>query len=418
MLYKYDIDEVLRENFDISDKATRKYLVSLDENDKSAVATALASALYDKIVNRVDDIDFGTIPKSYGDITKIDGYDNTVECLNIIKKLVIEYKESTDVVDTVINAVENIKSRKSLFIKGFSLKNNIVTTTYNLVVLSIEHAVSFLIAVCIEYIKNNDTDTITMALDKASYNNAHDNMLFEQLVSFNSACGSGEFDACFTDLVKAKVMKEDGDVCISAEEPGKGVCVSYTDKSDDNSGLFSGEIDYNEPTNIEPIIPENDEAESSSEELDYDLEDDTKPSFDVPTSTNESIAAVLGITGGIILGGVAVVKGAIFIVKVLIPKLRNISYFFISTRVKISDALAIQAQLLELNASKLDEDETLDSAKKDKIKSKQLKIAEKLKKWSNRFAIDNKTAEKKAKDGIKEEDKKAKIDEESGEVLF
>lgn len=418
MLYKYDIDKVLQENFDISDKATRKYLVSLDEDDKSAVATALASALYDKIVNRVDDIDFGTIPKSYGDITKIDGYENTMECLNIIKKLVIEYKQSTEVVDTVINAAENIKSRKSLFIKGFSLKNNIVTTTYNLIVLSIEHAVSFLIAVCIEYIKNNDTDTITMALDKAAYNNAHDNMLFEQLIAFNTACGSGEFDACFTDVIKAKVVKEDGDVYVSAEEPGKPVMVSYTDKSDDNSGLFSGEIDYNEPTNIEPVIPENDEPESSSEELDYDLEDDSKPSYDVPTSTNEGLVTAIGITGGIILGGITVMKGAVFIVKVLIPKLRSLSYFFISTRVKISDTLAIQAQLLELNASKLDENETLDSAKKEKIKSKQLKIAEKLKKWSNKFAIDNKTAEKKAKDSAKEEDKKAKVDEETGEVLF
>ena len=418
MLYKYDIDKVLQENFDISDKATRKYLVSLDEDDKSAVATALASALYDKIVNRVDDIDFGTIPKSYGDITKIDGYENTMECLNIIKKLVIEYKQSTEVVDTVINAAENIKSRKSLFIKGFSLKNNIVTTTYNLIVLSIEHAVSFLIAVCIEYIKNNDTDTITMALDKAAYNNAHDNMLFEQLIAFNTACGSGEFDACFTDVIKAKVVKEDGDVYVSAEEPGKPVMISYTDKSDDNSGLFSGEIDYNEPTNIEPIIPENDEPESSSEELDYDLEDDSKPSYDVPTSTNEGLVTAIGITGGIILGGITVMKGAVFIVKVLIPKLRSLSYFFISTRVKISDTLAIQAQLLELNASKLDENETLDSAKKEKIKSKQLKIAEKLKKWSNKFAIDNKTAEKKAKDSAKEEDKKAKVDEETGEVLF
>ena len=189
MFYKYDIDQVLRENFDISDKATRKYLVSLDEDDKSAVATALASALYDKIVKRVDDIDFGTIPKSMGDITKVDGFDNTVECLNIIKNLVIEYKESTEIVDTVINAIENVKSRKATFIRGFATKTDLVTTTYNLIVLAIEHSVSFLISVCIEYIKNSDTKTIDMALDKTAYNNAHDNLLFEQLISFNSSCG-------------------------------------------------------------------------------------------------------------------------------------------------------------------------------------------------------------------------------------
>ena len=105
MVYKYDIDQVLRENFDISDKATRKYLVSLTEDEKSAVATSLASALYDKIVKNVDKIDFGTIPKSMGDITRVDGYENTVECLDIMKKLVMEYKQSTETVDTVITRI-------------------------------------------------------------------------------------------------------------------------------------------------------------------------------------------------------------------------------------------------------------------------------------------------------------------------
>ena len=436
MLYKYDIDEVLRENFDISDKATRKYLVSLDEDDKSAVATALAAALYDKIVSRVDDINFGTIPKSMGDITKIDGYENTIECLNIIKKLVIEYKESTEVVDTVINAVENIKSRKSLFMKGFALKNNVVTTTYNLIVLAIEHAVSFLIAVCIEYIKNNDTNNIEMALDKAAYNNVHDNMLYEQLLSFNSSCGSGEFDTCFVDVINAKPVKEDTEeIYVSAEPvdtPAPQPTPEIIDKSDDNSGLFSGEFDYNEPVNIEPVIPESDTPESeSSDEVDYDfadkndIKDDSKPSFDVPvTTTNETgIATALAITGAVVLFGKYILKGATYIIKVLIPKLRNLSYFFISARVKLSDTLAIQSQLIELNAYKIQDNEAINAEKSEKIKSKQLKIADNLKKWSNKFAIENKVAEKKTKESIKDENKKMnikdiQINDTDNEILF
>ena len=425
MFYKYDIDQVLRENFDISDKATRKYLVSLDEDDKSAVATALASALYDKIVKRVDDIDFGTIPKSMGDITKVDGFDNTVECLNIIKNLVIEYKESTEIVDTVINAIENVKSRKATFIRGFATKTDLVTTTYNLIVLAIEHSVSFLISVCIEYIKNSDTKTIDMALDKTAYNNAHDNLLFEQLISFNSSCGSGELDSCFTELFNSKPVKEDGEIYISAERDPR--VPEIIDKSDDNSGLFSGEFDYNEPTNIEPIIPENDDVKVTSEdgednnEVDYEFtEDDTKPAFEAPVVTNEfSVAAALGIGAAVILGGKYVIRGAVYLIKVLIPKLRHLSYFFIHTRVKISDSLAIQAQMLELNAYRLqyDNDSSIDEDKRQKIAAKQLKTADNLKKWSNKFAIDNKTAEKKAKDSEKEEDKKAKITDD-GEVIF
>ena len=435
MFYNYNIDQILRENFDISDKATRKYLVSLDEDDKSAVATALASALYDKIVKRVDDIDFGTIPKSMGDITKVDGFNNTVECLNIIKNLVLEYKESTEIVDTVINAIENIKARKATFMRGFATKTDLVTTTYNLIVLAIEHSVSFLISVCIEYIKNSDTKTIDMALDKTAYNNAHDNLLFEQLMSFNSSCGSGELDSCFTELFSAKPVKEDGEIYISAERDPR--TPEIIDRSDDNSGLFSGEFDYNEPTNIEPIIPENDDTEVTSEdgeednngEVDYEFtEDETKPAFEAPVVTNEfvitaatglAIAKVLGATAAVLIGGKYVLRGAVYLVKVLIPKLRHLSYFFIHTRVKISDSLAIQAQMLELNAYKLqyDNDSSIDEEKRQKIAAKQLKVADNLKKWSNKFAIDNKTAEKKAKDSEKEEDKKAKITDD-GEVIF
>ena len=438
MFYNYDIDKVLRENLDISDKATRKYLVSLDEDDKSAVATALASALYDKIVKNVDKIDFGTIPKSMGDITKVDGFDNTMECLDIIKKLVIEYKESTEVVDIVINAVENVRGRKPMFMKGFAIKSSLPMTLYNLIVLSIEHSVSFLISVCIEYIKNSDTKTIDMALDKAAYNNAHDNLLFEQLITFNKSCGSGELDSCFTEVLKAKPVKEDGEIYVSAEEIPADAPQYVPALDSDGSELFRGEFDDNEPVNIEPVIPEENDEEieyeedvdelyddNEDEEIDYDFEEDeVKPSFDTPVITNEMISPGLLLIGGglALIGGAAALKASVYIVKVLIPKLRNITYFFIHTRVKISDSLSIQAQLIELNAYKVQYDDSIDADKRDKIVAKQLKVADALKKWSNKFAIDNKKATKEAENDIKDDDK-TKIEDikdniPGGDVLF
>lgn len=433
MFYNYDIDKVLRENLDISDKATRKYLVSLDEDDKSAVATALASALYDKIVKNVDKIDFGTIPKSMGDITKVDGFDNTVECLDIIKKLVIEYKESTEVVDTVINAVQNVKSRKPTFMKAFAIKSGLPMNLYNLIVLSIEHSVSFLISVCIEYIKNSDTKTIDIALDKAAYNNAQDNMLFEQLAVFNKSCGSGELDSCFTEVLKAKPVKEDAEIYVSGEDIPDDAPTYEPNPDSDGSELFSGEFDDNEPVNIEPVIPEENDEEIEcedidDEEIDYDFdEDEVKPAFDTPVITNEFAPAMIPVIAPIIagvalIGGAAVLKASVYIVKVLIPKLRNLTYFFIHTRVKISDSLAVQAQLIELNAYKVKYDDSIDDSKRDKIVAKQLKIADSLKKWSNKFAIDNKKAENEAKKDIKL-DEKTKIEDikdniPDGEVLF
>ena len=127
-----ETDMIIKEYFDLSDKSTLRFITSLNEDDKSTVITALASSLYDKIVEKVDDINFGSIPKSKGDITKVDKYQDTVECLDIIKKLVLEYKENPECVDTVINAINNIKTRKALFMKAFSLKVELPMILYNL----------------------------------------------------------------------------------------------------------------------------------------------------------------------------------------------------------------------------------------------------------------------------------------------
>ena len=87
-------DQIIREHFDFSDRDTTKFIKYINESDQqSQLLNVLASALYEKIVNKCDKIDFGSIPRSRGDITKIDGYSNTVECINIIRRLVVEYKE-------------------------------------------------------------------------------------------------------------------------------------------------------------------------------------------------------------------------------------------------------------------------------------------------------------------------------------
>ena len=100
-----DFNQMIRENFDLSDDRTRRLIITLEDADQSQVLTALASALYDKIVQKVDKVDFGTIPRSRGDITKVDGFENTVECLNIMRILVVEYKENPQIVDNVITAI-------------------------------------------------------------------------------------------------------------------------------------------------------------------------------------------------------------------------------------------------------------------------------------------------------------------------
>ena len=194
-----EYDQIIREYFNLSDKYTRQTIL---EADDSQVVAALAKALYDKVAAKVDKIDFGTIPKSRGDITKVDGYDNTVECLNIMRRLVLEYKENTKIVDTVITAIDNIRNSKTMFIKGFSLNVELATMLYILLVLSIEHSVSFLIAVTIQYVKDPSSQSLKAALDKQAYQDVKGNVLYQQLEAFNASYLSGEFVSMVNDAIK------------------------------------------------------------------------------------------------------------------------------------------------------------------------------------------------------------------------
>ena len=83
-------NKIIKEHFDIMDTQTRKVLVSIDEADQNQVLGNLATKLYDSIVKKVTDIDFGQIPLSKGDITKIPNYMDIVECLSTIREVMQE----------------------------------------------------------------------------------------------------------------------------------------------------------------------------------------------------------------------------------------------------------------------------------------------------------------------------------------
>ena len=277
--------------------------------------------------------------------------------------------------------------------------------------------------------KDPENNTIQLALSKAGYNNAHNNMLYEQLEDFNRSCGSGELDNVLNEVIKKSktINKESEELKIycpkcgalmTSDENRNMICngCSYGLKEDvikiimktsDDDELFKGEIDDDQPQVPQPIIPE-------------DTESEYKPAFDDPISNvNEigvlgGIAIGVGVAGAVALGGKYAIKGAVYLIKYLIPKLRQLTYFFISTKVKISDALNMQSLLIEMNAYNLlnnDNYSQKSEEEKKKIVAKQLKIAELLKKWSNKFAIDNKQSEKKAKELEKEDNKKADLED-------
>ena len=205
-------NEIIKEHFDLTDKYTRQYIVSLEEGEQEQLLAALTSDLYDNIVNKVDEIDFGTIPKSRGDIAKVEKFNMTVQSLDIIRKLCIEYKQDPKPVDIITSAIANIKDHKNIFIKGYSLNVELPMLMYNLMTLCTVRATSMIIATCVEYVSNPANGTMKQALDKVAYKQTQEDVMFKQLALFNSMCKDGSFVKIMNHVIKnAGKLKEDAE---------------------------------------------------------------------------------------------------------------------------------------------------------------------------------------------------------------
>ena len=154
--------------------------------------------IYQKITMNITDIDFGSIPDSEGDITKIENYELLVDALQDLEDLYTNEQDLTQI-NVVKDAIENVKANKGLFIKAFAAKADFPMTTYNTVVLSIVASITFLISATIEDPK---TKNLNLAIDSAVLKgNSNDKLLLDNLVKFNKLCKDKNFSKFMNCLI-------------------------------------------------------------------------------------------------------------------------------------------------------------------------------------------------------------------------
>lgn len=464
-MFKSEYDKIIRENFDLSDRYTRQYIATLEDAGQEQLLNTLSSAMYDNIVAKVDEIDFGTIPMSRGDITKVEGFEKTMQCLDIIRRLVIEYKQSTGVVDVVISAIQNVKDRKAIFIKSYVLNVELPMLVYNSIVMSIERSVSLLIATCIEYIKDPTSSSPKAALNKVAYQRTMDDVMFKQLITFNNTCANGSLDKVI-DAVLKNPVKEDVEMQfgtmtpISEEEPtsnaddvikdivqdspvapgntvdpfsdpnasvAPGAVVDPAEVespvdgagSDETDGL-TGDMEIPAPNEFPEDVPAEAPDVANNDNVDPDNIPAVVPGDDVTDSNSainekelhEKVNPVkvgLGIAaaGALLLGGKKFIGT---LANTVVNLIRNCVYGVYYSRLKFADFLEVQADLIEANANDLrySTTTTLSDEERGKTLKKQYKVVEKLRKWANVFAIDSKKTSNEVNKAVSSEDKKKK----------
>jgi len=196
-------DKVLQEYCDLNDLKTLKVMTSINENDQNTALISITNKLYEKIVDKVDDIDFGEIPNTKGDITKLTQYSQLQETIDLIKNLLIEYKQDTKPADTILTAIENIRSRKSLFETAYKTNTELPMIMYNTLVLSIISSISYLISTSISYVKDPSDESFMIVMDKVAVRKSSSSLLYSNLEKFNSTCKNGSFDKAMDHIIKS-----------------------------------------------------------------------------------------------------------------------------------------------------------------------------------------------------------------------
>lgn len=324
-MFREQYNALIKEYFDIMDNETRKVLVTINEADQNQVLGSLASRLYDSIVKKVTEIDYGQIPASKGDITKIPNYLDIVQALTTVRDMQVATKQSTESADIIFTAIENLKKSNKLWDKGFLMDCEMIVVFYNTIALSIVSATSLLISATVEFVKEPDSGIIDLELAKVSNHKTKDGLLFKNLEKFNKAYKKGDIEKTLEPLLRSqRQMKE----------------------SVENNG----------------------------------------------TVVMENIAAFL-FTGAMVVG----------LLSTVIPILHQLTTSLYCLRQNLSEYLSGEADIIMLNAEKVQYNRTKTPEQKKKIIAKQHKIADRFKKWANKLIIKSTKAEKDAEKMIKDD---------------
>lgn len=205
-----DLEKTFVEFFDCRDQITRRKLMAMTEAEHNSALTNLTSKLYDQIVKKTHSIDYGEIPKTKGDISKLSNYEDLMDTLGILKGIVKEYKQNTKPIDDISVAIGNLSGRKDMFERAFRYDCELPMLMYNNLVMAVIAGTSFMITSCIEFIKAPRDETFIIQLDKVAYNKSKDALLYNSLAKFNKSCESGDFDKAMNMIIDKKIRKFTG----------------------------------------------------------------------------------------------------------------------------------------------------------------------------------------------------------------
>ena len=171
-----------------STSADRAYMRKASKDEIHQINGTLINSLYKETVNR-NHCDFGDIPKSKGDITKVKHYKPTVECLNILETLFVENEINEPRLTEIQDAVKHMEKYTPQFEMGYRMNQDFVILLYNTTVMAIIDATSMMIASYMDFIIGPDQEKYTPT---GRFDKGRGEVSLENLTKFNTLAYNGK----------------------------------------------------------------------------------------------------------------------------------------------------------------------------------------------------------------------------------
>lgn len=183
--------------YEASPPDDKQYMDKMNKSDATQINASLVQSLYKSVLDR-NKIDFGDIPDSKGDITKVKYIQSSEECLAILEDIQARNRniQIPEIID-VRKCIANIKTLTRSFTQGFAVKHEIIMTMYNTMVLACVDATSCLISSHMDIITGGSTQPkLNTKSDKSRGIVSIDN-----IKNFNEAFNKGQIFNTLTYLL-------------------------------------------------------------------------------------------------------------------------------------------------------------------------------------------------------------------------
>lgn len=182
------IDNFLSDNIDFSEgnKGLRMY-VQLEEAQKIDISDKVVSALYKSALDKSYSVNYGNIPESKGDITRLSNYKTMKESLDMLTAIM---KDNEDLA-TVKESFKILEAYKKEFTLCFMQNKMMGILLYNNIVLGIIAGIDVCITASINYLRTPGSDLKDMVKSEKD-SKSNKSLILMNLKEFNNYANSGD----------------------------------------------------------------------------------------------------------------------------------------------------------------------------------------------------------------------------------